>query len=140
MAKQKILVVDDDQYIRDVYQEIFTDNGFEVITAVNGEEGLVKVREGGYAIILLDVMMPIMDGLGFLTSLKENPPKVPNGPIILLTNLAHDPVVNEALHLGAKTYLIKSDMNPDQLIAKVKEFIKDVSQTSSADAKAELQR
>lgn len=134
MAKQKILVVDDDQYIRDVYQEIFTGAGFEVTAAVDGEEGLVKVREGGYAIILLDVMMPKLDGLGFLTSLKENPPRKLNGPIILLTNLAHDPVINQALSLGAKGYLIKSNLNPDQLVAKVKRLVGNTSLPASNDA------
>lgn len=123
MAKQKILILEDDQYTRDVYQEVLTEAGYEVTTAVDGEEGLVKIREGSYSLILLDMMMPKLDGLGVLTSFKENPPKVSNGPIILLTNLAHDPVINKAVALGAKSFLIKSDLNPDQLVAKVKEAL-----------------
>lgn len=123
-GKQKILILEDDQYTRDVYQEVLTGAGYEVTTAVDGEEGLVKIKEGGYNLILLDMMMPKLDGLGVLTSLKDSPPKAANGPIILLTNLAHDPVINKALSLGAKSFLIKSDLNPDQLVAKVKELIK----------------
>ena len=123
-GKQKILVLEDDQYTRDIYHDVLTEAGFEVTTAVDGEEGLVKIKEGGYNLILLDMMMPKLDGLGVLAALKENPPKVSNGPIILLTNLAHDPVINKAVALGAKSYLIKSDLNPDQLVAKVKEALK----------------
>lgn len=122
-GKQKILILEDDQYTRDVYQEVLTGAGYEVTVAVDGEEGLVKIKEGGYNLILLDMMMPKMDGLGVLTSLKENPPKEPNGPVILLTNLAHDPVISKALSLGAKSFLIKSDLNPDQLVARVKEAL-----------------
>ncbi len=125
MGKQHILLIDDDQYIRDAYQEVLTEAGFKVATAVDGEEGVVKIREGGYSLILLDVMMPKMDGLGVLKALKENPHKLANGPIILLTNMAHDQVIKEAIALGAGGYLIKSDLSPDQLVVKIKEFIKE---------------
>jgi CheY-like chemotaxis protein len=122
-GKQKILVIEDDQYLRDVYQEVLTEAGYDITASVDGEEGLVKIREGGYSLILLDMMMPRLDGLGVLEALKGNSPKVTNGPIILLTNLAHDPVINKALSLGAKDYLIKSDLNPDQLVVKIRELI-----------------
>lgn len=121
---QKILVIEDDQYIRDVYQEVLTEVGYDVTTSVDGEEGLVKIREGGYSLILLDMMMPKLDGLGVLESLKQNASKTANGPIVLLTNLAHDPVISKALSLGAKDYLIKSDLNPDQLVTRVGELLK----------------
>ena len=121
--KKKILIIEDDLYTRELYEEVLTEAGFIVDSAANGEEGLVKAQRGGYNLILLDVMMPKIDGLGVLSSLKENPPKVENGPIILLTNLAHDPVITQALKLGAKTYLIKSDLNPDELVKRVREHI-----------------
>lgn len=120
---KRILVVDDDQYIRDVYCEILEGEKYEVETAVDGQEGLLKAQEGGFDLILLDAMMPKVDGLGFLKELKENPPKTPNGPIILLTNLAHDKVIDEALENGAKSYLIKSDMNPDQFLQNIRKFL-----------------
>jgi len=123
MAK-KILLVEDDQYTQDVYQEILKEAGFEVTLAIDGQEGLQKAQEGGYNLILLDIMMPKMDGLTLLKELKANPPKKDNGPIIMLTNLSHDPIVSEGLSLGAKSYVTKSDINPDQLVSKVKEFLK----------------
>lgn len=122
-SNKKILIVEDDQYIRDVYEETLKDAGFNVTIAIDGEEGLLKAKEGGYGLILLDLMMPKLDGIQLLKKLKENPPKEPNGKIIMLTNLAHDSVIKEGTELGASAYLIKSDLNPDQLVEKVKSFI-----------------
>lgn len=120
---KKVLVVDDDQYIRDIYREVLEGEKYQVETAVDGQEGLLKAQEGGYDLILLDAMMPKVDGLGVLKGLKENPPKVENKAIILLTNLAHDKVIDEALQNGAKSYLIKSEMNPDQFLQNIKKFL-----------------
>ncbi len=122
MAK-KVLIVDDDVYLRDLYEEVLKAEGYEVTTAVDGEDGVGKLQQGGYDFVLLDVMMPKLDGLGVLKKLKETPPAIPNGSIVLLTNLAQDPIVNEAMQLGAKTYIIKADITPDQLVEKVKEYL-----------------
>lgn len=120
----KLLIVDDDLYIRELYEEVLKDAGYDVSTAVDGEDGLSKLKQGGYELVLLDVMMPKLDGLGVLQKLSELSPKPTNGPIILLTNLSHDPIINEAMQHGASTYMIKADVTPDQLLAKVKEIIK----------------
>ncbi len=122
MAK-RVLVVDDDQYIRELYEEVLKAEGYEVETAFDGEEGYNKLLEGGYDLALLDMMMPKLDGMGVLSKLFENPPVTKNGPIILLTNLGHDPILNDALKKGAASFLIKADMTPDQLIANVKKFL-----------------
>ena len=119
----KILLVEDDKNARDLYQEILTGAGFEVETATDGEEGFNKIKAGGYSLILLDVMLPKMDGLAVLAGVKKEGPKSPNGPIVLLSNLAHDPVIKEALSLGAKDHITKSDVNPEQLIQKVKSLL-----------------
>jgi len=120
---QKILLVEDDKNARDLYQEILKSAGFEIETAIDGEDGLSKIKTGGYSLILLDVMLPKMDGLAVLAALKKEPPKTGNGPIVLLSNLAHDPVIKEALSLGAKDHITKSDVNPEQLIQKVKNLL-----------------
>lgn len=122
MAK-KILVTEDDQYTRDLYQEILKEAGFDVTVASDGQEGYQKAKEGGYDLILLDVVMPKMDGLGVLKELKTNPPKTANGQIVMLTNLSHDPIIDEAIKLGAKSYMTKVDINPDQLVERVKGFM-----------------
>lgn len=120
---KRILVVDDDQYIRDIYREVLEGEKYEVETAVDGQEGLLKAQKGGFDLILLDAMMPKVDGLGVLKGLKENPPRQENKAIILLTNLAHDKVIDEALENGAKSYLIKSEMNPDEFLQNIRRFL-----------------
>ena len=119
---QKLLVVDDDEYIRDLYEEMLKDSGFEVDTALDGKEGYEKIIAGSYDLILLDIMMPKMDGVEVLKKLAEDA-KEKAAKVVLLTNLAHDPVMKEALSLGALAYLIKADMTPDQLVAKIKEYL-----------------
>lgn len=118
MAK-KILLIDDDVYIRDVYEEVLKGEGYEVETAINGEDGLNKLKQGGYDLVLLDVMMPTLDGIGVLEELKKNPPQLKNGPIVLLTNLGLDPVVKTAKDKGAASYLIKANITPRDLVETV---------------------
>lgn len=119
---KKILLVEDDQYTRDLYKEILDEAGFTVTPAIDGQEGFQKAKEGGYDLILLDIMMPKIDGLGVLKELNSHP-EVKNGPIIMLTNLSHDPIVDEALKLKAHAYMTKVDLNPEQLIKNVKGFL-----------------
>ena len=124
MSKQKrILIIEDDVHIRDLYAEILGEAGYDVATAVDGEEGLVKAKIGGYHLILLDVMMPKLDGLGVLHGLQQNPPQNPNGQVILLTNLAQDEVVQEALKTGANDFVIKSDLNPQELLTRLESYL-----------------
>lgn len=120
MAK-KLLVIDDDEYIRELYEEVLDDAGFDVDTAVDGVDGLDKIEKGKYDLVLLDIMMPKKDGVEVLRALREAKSDV---KVLLLTNLAHDPVMQEGKSLGALAYLIKADMTPDQLVVKVKEVLK----------------
>lgn len=120
----KVLIVDDDQFIRELYEEVLKDGGFEVDTASDGEEGLSKLQKGGYSVTLLDVMMPKKNGLEVLKELQSHPSSEKNSTIILLTNLAQDPIVQDALSHGASSYLIKTDMTPDQILSEVKKHAK----------------
>lgn len=123
MAK-KILIVDDDLYIKDLYEELLKEGGYDVETAADGEDGLEKMSQGGYDLVLLDVMMPKIDGYGVLVKLSEKPPTVPNGKIIILTNLANDPgIIDECIKKGATASYIKSDYTPEEFLAKVKEWL-----------------
>lgn len=118
--KKKILIVEDDTFTRDVYVEALSDAGFEVTQAADGQIGLDMAKQGGFDLILLDMMLPKIDGLGILRGLKNEVPQKPNGPIILLTNLSHDPILKLAGDLGVTEHIIKSDIDPGQLIEKVK--------------------
>jgi two-component system, OmpR family, response regulator len=121
--KAKILLIEDDKDTQDIYKEVLLDAGYDVDTANDGEIGLTKAADGGYSVILLDLMMPKVDGLQFLERIKKNPPKTTNGPIIVLTNVSQDTVVQKALSLGAAAYFIKASINPEQLLKEVRSFL-----------------
>ena len=120
---KRILVVEDEEDIRDLYVELLQDAGYEVDSAVNGELGIEKMRLGGWDLILLDIVMPQMDGLTVLDLLRTNPAKKPNGSIILLTVLAQDNMIHKGLEKGAAGYLIKSEVTPDQVLEEVRNFL-----------------
>lgn len=121
---KKILIVEDDQYIRDLYVETLEDQGFYVENAEDGEEGYKKIFHGGYDLVLLDIMLPKMSGLTILQKIqKETPPMNPNGMIVILSNLGQETTIAKAIQLGARGYMIKSDYTPTQVIAKVREYL-----------------
>ncbi|HVA96265.1 MAG TPA: response regulator [Candidatus Acidoferrales bacterium] len=124
MAK-KVIVIDDDLYIRELYEEILKDEGYTVDSASNGEEAYNKLKIGGYDLILLDIMMPKMDGLGIIDALKKDPPPIKNGPIILLTNLDHEPLIKDAMSRGAAAFIIKADITPADLLGQVKKYLEE---------------
>lgn len=128
----KVLLVEDDAMVREAYEEALRGAGFELTVAVDGEDGLEKAKKGGFNIIFLDVMMPKLDGLGMLKRLGEEPPAIKNGPIWLLTNLSHDPVISQALDLGAAGAIIKSDIDPGQLIEAVKKNARPVEEQKAS--------
>lgn len=121
---KKLLIVEDDQYLRELYVEILQDEGFDVDHASDGEEGYQKIYAGGYDLVLLDIMLPKMDGLKILEKVqKETPPLKPNRMIVVLSNLGQENAVSDAISRGARGYMIKSDFTPDQVINKVKEYL-----------------
>lgn len=120
---KKVLVVDDDQFLRELYEEVLKGEGYLVETAVDGDDGLSKLQRGGYDLILLDLMMPKRDGLGVLTALTQQPPQEKNGPLLLLTNLGYERVLQQALTIGASAFLNKADLTPDQLLENVRKYL-----------------
>ena len=122
MAK-KILLVEDELDLSNLYKEILTGEGYEVDTALDGQTGLEKISQGGYDLILLDIVLPIIDGLTILKKIQVNPPKQSNGSIVLLTNLGAEAVVADGVSLGARSYLLKSSLRPDQLVQEVNKIL-----------------
>lgn len=122
--KIKILIVEDDQFMREFYQELFQQEGYLVDVAADGEIGLNKIQGNEYHLILLDIMLPKKDGLQILRDLKIRPPKSQNVPIVVLTNLGQDAIIKQSFGLGAQGYLIKSALNPDQVLQEIKNYLK----------------
>lgn len=125
MASGKILVVEDDLYLRELYAEILQKEGYTVDTAVDGEEGLKKVMQGGWDLILMDIVLPKMNGLDVLRKATTDPTFKPAKSIVFLTNLDKEEQIKEALLLG-DAYLIKSQVTPGNLIEQIKKYIKTV--------------
>ncbi len=119
---QVLLIVEDDPLMQRMYQKIFTFEKYEVSTASNGEEGLDKVRTLKPTVVLLDVMMPKMNGLQVLEKIKSDP-DIKHIPVIMLTNLAGEKDAETALMKGAVKYIVKSEHDPKQIVAMVKEII-----------------
>ena len=122
MNQSQILLVEDEQYLRELYHEILTDQGYDVDTAADGEEGYNKVKQGGWDLIILDIILPKMNGLEIMRKIKSNPPDKPNKKIVFLTNLDKDEEIKEALQLG-DGYFIKSQITPGGLINELKNYL-----------------
>lgn len=122
-GNMKILIVEDDQFLREFYQELLMGEGYNIDVSGDGQEALGKIQNGGYNLILLDIMLPKLDGLEILRQIKLSPAKQQNGPIVILSNLGQDSVIKQAFDLGAGGYLIKSAMNPDQVLEEIKNFL-----------------
>lgn len=122
-AKKKILIVEDEQSLMDIYLDKFSSEGFSVRTAKNGKEGLEAAEKENPDIILLDVLMPVMDGLTMLKKMRETD-WGKDLSVIMLTNLDDINKVAEAASRGVFDYLVKQDYKIGDLVDKVKEKLK----------------
>ncbi len=122
MDKKPLLIVEDDPIMARLYEKIFSFEDYEVIMAKDGEEGLVKAREEKPLLILLDIMMPKMNGLEVLERLKADP-ETKKIPVVVLTNLASEKDAETALSKGAVKYIIKGEHDPKAVADMVKEIL-----------------
>ncbi len=118
-----ILIVEDDPVLSKMYSEKFKFEGFNVRTALNGEDGLEMALIEKVDIILLDLMLPRLSGSELLAKLRQNE-KGKNIKVIALTNLAEAEEKNKVLSLGALDYLIKAMQTPEEVVTKVKTHLK----------------
>lgn len=120
---KKILIIEDEDALLDIYVTLLKEEGFEVDGARNGQEGLDKMLIGGYDLVLLDIIMPRLNGKDVLTKYKESKTQTPNKKIVPLTNLIDGPMIEELHALGAEGFLLKSNYTPDQFIIEVKKLL-----------------
>ncbi len=118
-----ILVIEDDPILLKMYTEKFTNEGFKVLTAQDGETGLEAALKNKVDVILLDIMLPRISGTDLLKKLRESE-KGKNILVVVLTNLADPSEKQKAINLGVKDYLVKAMQNPAQVVDRVKERIK----------------
>lgn len=121
--KTSVLIVEDDTFLSNIYKTKFDMEGFEVITAEDGEAGLAMAKSKKPDMILLDILLPKMDGFMVLKELKADK-EVKDIPVILLTNLGQKDDVNKGLEMGAVDYLIKAHFKPSETVEKVRKVLK----------------
>ena len=117
-----ILLADDDENLVEMYGERLKLSGYKVTIARNGEEALQAVEKDKPDIILLDVMMPKLDGYGTLSALKSDP-KTKDIPVVMLSALIQDLNMKKASEWGADEYLVKSETMPGQVVIQIEKFL-----------------
>lgn len=122
----KVLIIEDEQFIREIYKRQIEKAGYSVDGYGNGKEGLLALQQNHYDLVLLDIMLPDLNGLEILKEAKQNS-ATKDVPIILLTNLGQDEIIKEGFKLGAQSYLIKASYTPDQVVQEVQNILNKAS-------------
>jgi DNA-binding response OmpR family regulator len=116
---KKILLVEDDNFIIDIYITKLKEVGFSVQSAVNGEDALAKIKQSRPDLVLLDIVLPQVTGFEFLQEIKSMP-ELKNVPVIVLSNLGQKKEVEKGLSLGAAKYLIKAHYTPTEVVEEIR--------------------
>jgi len=118
-----ILIIEDDKFLRELITQKLIKEGYETSEAIDGEEGIKKIKEEKPGLILLDLILPGIDGFEVLSQAKGDP-AVSSIPIIILSNLGQKEDIERGLKLGAVDYLIKAHFTPGEIIEKIKNILK----------------
>ncbi len=126
VVKKKILIVEDEPDSLEIFVQMLSQEpSYEVSSATDGVDALAKVEseKGDFDLVLLDIVMPKMDGIDVLSKIKADPEKYGKPKIVMLTNLGGDMAIETAMKLGATGYLMKVEVEPQQLMDKIKEYL-----------------
>jgi len=115
-----ILVVEDDAYLSKIIVNRLEEEGFLVQSAGDGVQALLMMKAQEFSLILLDLLMPVMNGFDFLRKIKENEVKT---PIMVFSNLSQNQYKEEVLKLGANSYYIKTDISVDEIVKNIKKIL-----------------
>lgn len=118
-----ILVIEDDKFLRELIAEKLTKEGYKTSEAIDGEEGIKKIRDEKPDLILLDLILPGIDGFEVLSRMEKEP-SIARIPVIILSNLGQREDVERGLKMGAVDYLIKAHFTPREVIDKIKAVLK----------------
>jgi len=114
----KILVVEDDKFLRELISQKLAKEGYEVAEAVDGEDGIEKVKKEKPGLVLLDLILPGIDGFEVLAKMKADP-ELAKIPVIILSNLGQKDDIEKGLEMGADDYLIKAHFTPGEIVEKI---------------------
>jgi two-component system alkaline phosphatase synthesis response regulator PhoP len=120
---KKILLIEDEKILAEMYQDKFTQAGFKVFLALNSKEGLALAKKEKPDLVILDILLPKENGITFLTWLRKEP-EISSTPVVAFSNYDDPETKRQAIKLGAKEYLIKTSYTPRQIVKKIKEYLK----------------
>ena len=126
---KKILIIEDEKFLLEMYQSRFEKDGYQVLTAMSGEKGLKLAQKEKPDLIVLDILMPGMDGYEVIKKIRGDA-QIKEIPILVLSNLGQEEEIKRGLELGANDYIVKTDLTPSELIDKVKSMEIKVRPTS----------
>ncbi|HWY78948.1 MAG TPA: response regulator [Candidatus Sulfotelmatobacter sp.] len=118
-----ILLAEDDLFLRDIYTEVLSNEGFIVSVAIDGEEVLQKLKQGSWDLVLMDVVMPKMSGIEVLKKIANEPPQKYAHHIVLMTNSDDIKSFDEVRDI-TDGYILKSSFTPGELVEKIKQYLK----------------
>lgn len=121
--KRKVIIIEDEVDIREIYKSVLQDAGYEVLEGSTGDEALDLANNHIWDLMLLDIMIPSIDGVSILKRIKETDDGDAR-PIIMLTNLDNENLIVECFDHGAAGYLIKAEITPDKIISEVNKCLK----------------
>ncbi len=122
VPKKVILLIEDEIDLVDLYTEILNEAGYDVLPSYDGDDGIYKAKNDNWDLLLLDIMLPEKDGMAVLEEIQKVE-RGKQGPIVLLTNLNSEDLIERAYKLGADDYLIKSEISLDDIVSKVKQYL-----------------
>jgi len=120
---KKILIIEDDKFLKELIAQKLVKEGYNIAEAIDGEEGIKKVKSEQPDLDLIDLILPGIDGFEVLSKMKEDSSLV-SIPVIILSNLGQKEDVEKGLKLGAADYLIKAHFTPGEIIDKIKIILK----------------
>ncbi|MEY4745079.1 MAG: Alkaline phosphatase synthesis transcriptional regulatory protein phoP, two-component system, OmpR [Candidatus Parcubacteria bacterium] len=133
--KTSILIIEDEPALRDIYSTRLRMDGFEVLEAVDGIEGLDSAIQHEPEMILLDIVLPIKDGFEVLKDLKSSP-KTRAIPVVIMSNLGQDYEVKRGMALGAESFLTKANLTPVQIVEQVRKLLATIKSKKDGNAGA----
>jgi DNA-binding response OmpR family regulator len=117
-----IFIIEDDKFLRELISKKLYKENYNVITAVNGEEGIKKIKEEKPDLVLLDLVLPGINGFEVLSQIK-NDPTISLIPVIILSNLGQEEDIEKGMELGAIDYMVKAHFTPGEIVEKIKTIL-----------------
>lgn len=122
---KKILIVEDEKLLAEMYEEKFTQAGLQVALAYSAEEGIQAAKKEKPALVLLDILLPRGNGIEFLKAIKKSK-RISKVPVVAFSNYDDPATKKQAFELGVLEYLIKTSYTPQEIVDKVKSYISEI--------------